>query len=495
MAEYTSLSFTVQSAIVWGFALCMLGTLVTTLPVAHLYWGYSPDKGYVEKRTPLDILFNPVGRALLLGSWSSACFWLLIDRHTVLASGVCLLWSRLSFLSLRWRSLSRGMGAPGFMLYWLSALVFFLEYTKFYDSTGQLRQVVILVFKVDFACIMLCAGQYKFFSGYPQNNGMERGLTHPWWGRFPRFYQRFSPSAPLFRLLNHSAYLVELTCGILVLCSPCSETGALLLALSFVFIMANIKLGFLCPTVITCCLLFSQPRGWIDSILSWTNQSSVELPSSTLLAILNGAVGLVLLSYLLLLPFMKMGLYYNFYGKRNLPTKLQSFQNWWTIFWGISIWRVFTVDNTNFYINIFKEDPLTKERSLYSIPGEYSWDKRFRFEHVGEWICLTTLFCTRKYFPKNFQFFEQRLLRYARTIPHLPHQVLVFQWVDLHKDDHAFVHSPSTEFTVDTATKKVLVTILEGHHPQGKTPRFSNLVEGEQLGSYAPLESSDDERD
>jgi hypothetical protein len=39
-----------------------------------------------------------------------------------------------------------------------------------------------------------------------------------------------------------------------------------------------------------------------------------------------------------------------------------------------------------------------------------------RFNHVGEMICLTSLFTTLKYYPSNNQLFQERLFRYARTL-------------------------------------------------------------------------------
>ena len=243
MTDYLALSQSVQTLVRSGFALCMLGMLFMSLPNAKRFFGSEKFGGYADDEPLLNVLFSPIGRVLVLSSWIASACWLLMDKHTVVASLVCLGWCRFCFLSLRWRSISRGMGAPGFMLYWLAALVFFLEYTRFYDATGQLRALAILVFKIDFAVIMLCAGQYKLFSGYPQNNGMERGMVNPWWGRFRRFYRRFAPTSPIFRVLNHLAYLGDLIFGSMMLYAATSELGALLMATSFIFIFCNIRLG------------------------------------------------------------------------------------------------------------------------------------------------------------------------------------------------------------------------------------------------------------
>jgi hypothetical protein len=485
MNEYLSLSWPVQTLIRSGFALCMLGMLGLSLPSAKRFFGSEKYNGYADDEPLLNVLFSPLGRVVVLASWIAAACWLLLDQHTVLAALVCLVWCRFCFIGLRWRSISRGMGAPGFMLYWLSALVFFLEYTRFYDPSGTLRSLVILTFKVDFAVIMLCAGQYKLFSGYPQNNGMERGMVNPWWGRLRAYYQPLPPESVVFRFCNHCAYLGELVAGVMMLYAPWAEEGGLFMAASFVFIFCHIKLGYLCLTVIVSCFIFCHPGGWIDSILPSVAAPGM-LETHLAFTILNFALGAFLVTYLVLLPFMKLGTYYNFYGKKRLPEKWQSFQDRWTNLWGIIIWRVFTIDNTNFYVNAFQENRETGERTLYSKPGKYEFSKGIRYCHVCEFVCFVSIFTTLKYFPSNSPLFTKKLLRYAKTIPCQDDQVLVFQWVDIKKENKRFHDVASKEFRVDLLSQELTVTDLADGSSETDSLRFSELVEGAKVGSYAP---------
>ena len=486
MSEYLALSWSVQALIRSGFAFCMLGMLLLSLPSAHRFFGSEKYNGYADDEPLLNILFSPLGRVLVLASWLAAASWLMVDRHTVLASFVCLLWSRFCFISLRWRSISRGMGAPGFMLYWLAALVFFLEYTRFYDPSGTLRILAILAFKVDFAVIMLCAGQYKLFSGYPQNNGMERGMVNPWWGRLRRLYRPLPHTHVVFKFLNHCAYLGELLAGAAMLYIPWSEYGGLFMALSFVIIFAHIKLGFLCHTVIVSCFLFCHPGGLVDSLLPQLATTPQAVESNIFLSLINGALGLFLVVYVVLLPFMKLGTYYNFYGKKRLPEAWQKFQDKWTNLWGIIIWRVFTIDNTNFYVKAFIEDRASGERTLYSVPEEVSLSKGFRYLHVCEYVCFVSIFTTLKYFPSNSPLFTKKLYRYAKTIPCKESEVLVFQWVDVKKEGDYFVDVASREFKVDLVEQELTVTELADGSSATDSLRFSDLHEAGQVGSYAP---------
>ena len=57
---------------------------------------------------------------------------------------VNLLLCRYCFIAMRWKGVRRGMGAPGFITYWIAACVFFLEYGITYDPTGGVRSAAVL---------------------------------------------------------------------------------------------------------------------------------------------------------------------------------------------------------------------------------------------------------------------------------------------------------------------------------------------------------------
>lgn len=492
MSEYLSLSLPVQQLIRIGFAVCTLGMLGLSLPSAHRFFGTARRRGYADDGPLLTPLLSPLGRVFVLSSWIAAACWLLVDHHTVLAAAVCLLWSRFFFISMRWKSLSRGMGAPGFMLYWLAGLNFMLEYTRFYDPSGWLRPLAILGFKVDFAVIMLCAGQYKMFAGYPQNNGMERGMVNPWWGKLGSYYRRRSPNSAIFWFFNHCAYLGEIVAGVLMLYPATAEAGALFMAASFVFIFVHIRLGFLTQTVITSCLLFCAPGGVVDR---W-------LPHPTLLGqahsypgmtVVNLLLAGVILAYVVLLPLAKAGQYYNFYAHKRLPGPLQASCDRWCNFWGIIIWRVFTIDNTNFYVNVYFEDKRSGARRLYSKPQGWDLDSGLRYIHVCEFVSFVSVFTTLKYYPANSQLFQARLWRYANTLPCPEGSRLVFEWVDIQKSDGRFQDVISREFHLDPASRELTVVDLRDGSTATDKLRFAELVEGVVAGSYAPATGSNQE--
>src|SRR5439155_11925927 len=185
--------------------------------------------------------------------------------------------ARYFFIQMRWKSVLRGMGAPGFMTYWLSVVVFLLEFTK--HAAPSARALAVLVAQIDFALIMFSAGIYKLTAGYAANEGMEYGLVNPEWGYWWRRYRRIPPRHTLFRVLNHLAWGTEIVAAILMVVPSTRLLGAAVIFVSFVFIALQIRLGFLCEMVIAATLLFffngSLPASFLERVLSPSTTSAV----------------------------------------------------------------------------------------------------------------------------------------------------------------------------------------------------------------------------
>jgi hypothetical protein len=205
------------------------------------------------------------------------------------------------------------------------------------------------------------------------------------------------------------------------------------------------------------------------------------------LTALNGFLAAFFVAYIALLPLAKLGSYYNFYAKKRLPNKLQAACDRWCNLWGIIIWRVFTVDNTNFYVRALFENKTTGARQVYSRPGEYDLASGLRYIHVCEFVCFVSIFTTVKYFPSNSPLFTQKLWRYARTLPCPENHLVVFEWVDVKKEKDRFVDVASKEFRLDLQSAEMTVLNLEDGSSETDTLRFSELVHGATVGSYAPV--------
>jgi hypothetical protein len=209
--------------------------------------------------------------------------------------------------------------------------------------------------------------------------------------------------------------------------------------------------------------------------------SAAVVSSVSGVAIVNTILAASLWTYLALLPLAHAGLYYNFYGRRTLPAPLQRILERYTNLFGLIIWRVFSVDLVNFFIRVWREPRDGGARTPVGRLG--SWP---RFNHVGEMICLTSLFTTLKYYASNNAIFRERLLRYARTLPRDAAHVLVFEYVSVVRRERHFDWVAMAEYRVDPDAG----TIDEHLIDKSFSPRAAHVVspvhEGAVPGSYAP---------
>lgn len=475
------LSLSTQAIVRTGYGALLLLTLVQALPEARRFFVSERWGGYAESRPEVDAAQNPVVLPAMLTIWFAAAACLMLGWWTLAAASVNVLLCRYFFIHMRWKGVLRGMGAPGFYAYWLGLAVCLLEYTS--QHAPSLRAFALLVVQADVAFIILSAGIYKFTAGYPRNEGMELGMANPMWGYWWRFYVGMPPGHPWFWFLNQMAWGTEVVAALLMLLPPTRELGGLLLSASFLFILTHIRLGFLCEMVALSGLYFVREGGMVDGWLSGIvgQQPAVAVPPLPL-GVVGTAVGLALLAYLVVLPLAHAGLAFNFYARRRLPGPLQTVLERYTNFFGIIIWRVFSVDIINFFVRVATEPAAGGTRTLVAPLG--SWP---RFNHVGEMICLASLFTTLKYYPSQDARFRDRVLRYARTVRRGPGDVVVFEYYSVAKRADRFEWRHVADYRADPAAGTVEERILE----QGFSPHAAHAVspvhEGVTPGSYAPL--------
>lgn len=477
-----TLSPTTQALVRSAYGVLLLLTLGQALPEARRFFLSERWGGYAKSSRDVDAVQNPLVMPLLLVVWGAAGVSLTVGWQPAVAALVNLALCRYFFIHMRWKGVLRGMGAPGFIAYWLGFAVWLLEYTTAYAP--GLRALALLVAQVDLACIMLSAGVYKFTAGYPRNHGMELGMCNPMWGYWWRFYARRPPGHLVFHTLNHLAWSTEVVAALLMLVPATREAGAVILGLSFVFIGTHIRLGFLTEMVVVACFLYVPAGGvvdaWVVSLLGAVT-AAPAVPTGAVTGIVNPLLGAALVAYLVLLPLAHGGLYYNFYARRSFPPLLQRLLERYTNLFGMIIWRVFSVDLVNFFIRIHREARDGGERRLVAPLG--SWP---RFNHVGEMICLTSLFTTLKYYPGNDAIFRERLLRYARTVPRQAGDVLIFEYVSVVKTATAFDWVPKAEYRVDVDAALIGERLLDEQFSTRAAHAVSPVHAGAVPGSYAP---------
>jgi hypothetical protein len=249
--------------------------------------------------------------------------------------------------------------------------------------------------------------------------------------------------------------------------------GAAGIFLSFIFIASQIRLGFLSEMVMVCCLLF----------VPGTLQPSPGIQGWLLPDAAQSVLAAALWIYIVLLPFVRGGMFYNQLRHKSLPAPLQRCLDAYANAFGLILWRVFTADVVNFFVRIWAQ-PASGARRLIS---EFHRTGPSRFSQVAECIALTSVFTTLKYFPTNAALFEERLFRYARTIPRGAGDRLVFEWVKIEPRDDRFDYVPAAEFVVDLDGRRVTETVIDGSISVRGIPGVSPVHEGARPGSYAPL--------
>lgn len=456
-----------------AYGILMLLTLCATLPNFRRFFSSETHGGYLMAGTWIDRLTSPPANTLLGLVWFGCNGCLLGYRWVLPAAFVNLLICHVLFIRFRWNSLLRGMGAPGFISHWLGALVFLLEFSHHLDGSGKLREQILFVFQVDFAFIMLAAGFYKLISGYAQHMGMDIGAANPIWGRYWKIFMKIPPANPYYHFQNIMAISGELAAGVLMLIPSTRALGGAIIAGSFIYVMMLIRLGFLCEMVILC--TFTHMGPYFFEHLGPVVAAQPAHPW------LSTWLSSALWAYLVLLPFGYAFLYTNFLGKKRLPAMLQKTGEFYTNFFGMILWRVFTIDLVNFFPRIHRQGPDGTRRT---------YDPPTRFWHVGESITLATLFTALKYYPDNVELFKGRLLRYAKTVPRKPEEQVVFEYISIQKV-RLYEHRAVAEFLVDPDRGSVDEITLDPQFSLRAVARNSPTLRTAGPGTYAPPPEQD----
>ena len=484
-ASYGAFSGHAQTALRVLYGALLFAQLLYTIPSARRFFASAAYGGYMESSPRNDRLHTPLTATFVLVVWLICALSIATGIGALYAALVNFCLARYFFLSTRWQSILRGMGAPGHMNHWLAALVFLLLVSERVDTRGFLHAMTVITFRVDFAAIMIAAGIYKIAAGYARGEGFEIGLVNPWWGHNPYFGRVLSGNSPVFRIMNHAAYLTEILCGIGFLVPAIAPFAGLALALSFLVIGRMIRLTALAEMVAVSTLLYVFPGAIFDRAIAFfpapLAPAGTPMPFEPLALLLGG----MLMLYLACLPFAYVGMAINFYGKHRLLPALQWALDRFTQFFGLILWRVFTADVINFYATI--EIDRDGSREEIPIPGRLFGRWGMRYRHVGEFITLASLFTTLKYYPHEPELFEKRILRYARSLSDV-HRI-VFTYVAIAKESGRFSFRPVAEFVVDpraqTVTERVLDPTFDVRSPAAGSP----VSPGTSPGSYAPATS------
>jgi len=485
---YPQLSPEMYTFLRMGYSIITILTLAITLPNRRFFlserWG-----GYAESARDVDWIQNPIAYPLIQIIWFASLLLMLFGVWSVWAALVNLLLSRYFFVYMRWKGVARGMGAPGYMTYWMGLGIFLLEFTNYYSP--DLFPLALLAIQVDYAFIMLSAGFYKLNSGYAHQNGMELGAANPQWGFWPKFYGKRPTDDFFMQTFNHLAWGLEILGAVLMLIAPFRFIGGFIIFLSFAFLITQIRLGWLAHLVMLCSAVFFHPGSLVDlGIAEIITPTMIETtnPDIAIPIAVEQLLQIILWTYIILLPLMHIGLSYNFYMRKRLPEILQITLERYTNFFGLIVWRVFSQDLVNFYPLIHFEDKNGGNRRQIMKYGWAGGGFLNRYNHVAESIVLTTLFTTLKYYPSNDIRFQDRVLRYCRTLNCPADQNIVFEYYSLQRNpENAHVeHILVSEFVVDLQAETVKEVQIHEAFSTKDVISISPVHEAGYPGSYAP---------
>lgn len=464
------------------YAVCLAVQILVTVPGAKRFFCSERFGGYVATGKVRDLLYRPaiVYPAAIL--WLLCAVGLLFDRTALAASLGNVILCRFLLVGPRWNSLSRGFGAVGQITSWVGTAVLLLLFGNAVAGTTLLQPSIVAACRIDFGLIMIVAGIYKVTAGYVRNDGFQSALINPWWCYWSKLFKRLSPGNPVFAVMNHAAYAVEIAGGILML-TPLYEYGAIAICISFAMLGLQLRLTGLPWMVVATFFLFVAPHSALD------NAMAAVLPTHaaallTLPAWISFGLTAIVWAYIASIILVRAGLYYNFFAGARLPEFLQRATDQLSNHLLITIWRVFTANVINFYIDVAVIGA-DGRRHGYERVGLGSWRQGFRYAHAGEFVALCTTFTTLKYFPDRASLFEERLVRYARTVDAAPGSTILFTFVALRRAE-SFEEVPAAEFLCDPVSGKVTERTLASGFDIRAATEFSKIVRAGAPGSYAP---------
>ncbi len=437
------------------------------------------------------------GQALFVAAWVAGCLSLFFHVYPLLGALLLMALFRPFYIRSRWKVLFRGGGAPGFMSHYLVVLVAAAEAARALDSSGRLEGTAELLFRVDFAVILLCSGLYKSLSGYLHGEGMAYGLANPFWGYWHSFFRRVRPSHPLLRAQDAAAALGQLAMGTLMLIPGLRWLGGALCMAGFVGLAFLVRLGRLAILMAVIPLIYLPDQGWslTDGLGLAAGLGAWAAPEAVV-------VGLQALmwAYIAVLIAVKVMQYLNLFLARRYPAVLQRALTAYANAVPIIMWRVFTPDVTNFFVRISasatQDGPqrrLTHEDTTYDLRR---WDQppgwKLRFLHVTESIVLTTVFTTLKYRVSDRALFERRLVAYARSLRIAPtllapeDRLVSFEYVAIVKEPERFAYVPGVRFHVDLEAGTVREEAIVPGFSYSEPAPHSHIKETTGFGSYLP---------
>lgn len=458
---FPAFSPSAQAALRIGYGLLLVAQLLIVAPHFRRLYGSERYGGFVESSRFADRFLAPGPLAAVWGGWLLCALLLAAGTATLTVALANALLARYFFVVSRRNNLN-GQGAIGRFNHWMAVCIALIELASWIDGSGRVRALVAGTFRIDLGFIMISAGLYKWLNGYAGNDGLQFALANPWLGNWSTWLRRLNPRSRGFAILNHAAYLGETAIGIGMLIPPIAPFAALALAAGFAGLGVVMRLSFLAELVVVATLLFVPAGSWFDRELARILPSALApLSASTFTTTGAALLEAGLLVYVVALPVAHLGLFSTFYRGRTLPEPFQLLLHRWTRFFHLTIWRVVTADYITFFVRFWIVGSDGSRRPLWrSIWSDTT--EALRFKHALEFVTLQGLFNGLRQAPQDQARFEQRLLRYVRSLRVQSGERVVAEYVTIRAECGSFAYRSLNEFEVDPVTGTVVERKLSG---------------------------------
>lgn len=382
-------------------------TIASALNIAFIFWSFrvlfpamttDTYKGYIfSESSKVRFKHTRAQANALVTLWLLSSIFIILNIYSILACLISLCITYYFFIFLRYDSISRGFGAPGYFLTFANLISLCVQVVYKYQQSNF--ELVVSIVGFEIGTIFVVSGIYKCSSGYLVGKGINIGLNNPMWGYKPQYWRTWGSTQTRTKLINWISIFGEIFGGALLMSIKFQFAGAIVISLMFIGVMFMVRLGTLCPTII----FVTFGTNIISAPKMNESENMVNTFYFSFVAIILQAI--IFLTY--------AGILFNFYRKNSLPIPLQKSVNLIQEFIGISLWRVFTSDITSIHIRVFNVNPDGNRLEL----SEWGRKRNRRFNFVGEAISVTSIFTLLKY-QVSHEAFYSRLITYAKSFPH-----------------------------------------------------------------------------
>lgn len=396
-------------------------------------------------------------------SWVLSNLLLVFSNKILLTIFISLLQTIFAYyfvIKTRHSHIFRGFGAPGHFQFILcfSNSIFAISSMVSKNLVANMADI----FVIELGIIFIVSGFYKFFSGYRKWRGIEVGLYNPLWSYYPRFWIQLRQKKKLIPIVNFFSVWGEILGGLLLLHPTYNVYGALIISIMFIFVMLNVRLGSLVPTIIVTVFapLISTNYSPIEFIFEYQVPLENFLVYSGYIIIIINSINYLILNF-------------NFYSRKKLSRNyIQNLSDFWTRATGQCLWRVFTSDITSIHIAIDNQknvDFLSNyERKVFS-----------RKSCVLESITLVSIFTSLKY-SEGEQEFKKRLEKYASSHEILDGLTINVNYIDSTENGYKLIPAVKICFYLEGLD----ISKLEGYNLIAEPDRYSKVYKGRSIGVY-----------